>query len=227
MDHYGAQNRTWLPSLTALWQRAGAADAPCSFLAELALEADAVTLFGGMTSIFLNVTLDAEPLAPSPTVDVALSWFNKTSTRMAEAAWVSFAPNVGAAGDAAWTMDVLGLPVSPLEVVPMGTRHIHAVWSGVATDLRATGGPFVKIETLDVPLVSPGDREHLLFYDGLQQPNMTGGWHFDCSSNVWGTAFPQWAIGKCGAREIFGVTCWRDEEPTPLPLLLSTPPRRG
>jgi hypothetical protein len=62
---------------------------------------------------------------------------------------------------------------------------------GVLDDL-ASGGPFVSIAPLDTPLVSPGDAEHLLFYDGMAQPDMTGGWHFDVASNVWGTAFPQW-----------------------------------
>ena len=194
MDGYGAQNRTWLPSLAALWRRGDGA-APCSFLAQLALEPDAVALAGGAAQIVLNLTLDPEPLAPTPTLSVTLTWFNKTSTRMAESAWLSFAPAVGgAAGDAAWQMDVLGSPVSPLEVVPMGTRHVHAVWSGVVSDTRAAGGPYARIETLDAPLVSPGDREHLLWYDGLAQPDMAGGWHFDLSSNVWGTAFPQWSI---------------------------------
>lgn len=194
MDSAGPVHATWLPTLTSLWRRTDAAQ-PCSFLAELALDPATVTLYGGMPQIYVNFTLDADPLTPAPTVSVALSWLGKTSTRLAESAWLSFAPNVGgAAGDAAWTMDVLGYEVGPLEVVPMGTRHIHAVDSGVSSDTLATGGPFVRIATLDTPLVSPGDREHLLFYDGYTQPDMAGGWHFDLSSNVWGTAFPQWSI---------------------------------
>lgn len=193
MDTANPVNKTWLPTLTSLWQRADAAQ-PCSFLAELALDAAAVSLAGGMARIFLNVTLDPDPLTPTPTVSVQLSWLGKTSTRLAEAAWLSFAPNVGAAGDAAWTMDVLGFPVSPLDVVPMGTRHTHAVGSGVATDTRAAGGAYARIVTLDAALVAPGDREHLIWYDGYTQPQMAGGWHFDLSSNLWGTAFAQWAI---------------------------------
>ena len=191
MDSAAPVNKTWLPTLQSLWRRNAPAQ-PCSFLAQLALDPATVALYGGMASIYLNFTLDPDPLAPAPTVAVTLSWLGKTSTRMAEAAWLSFAPNVGgAAGDAAWTMDILGLPVSPLEVVPMGTRHIHAVDDGVASDTRAGGGPLARIRTLDTPLVSPGDREHLLWYDGDAQPDMAGGWHFDLSSNVWGTAFPQ------------------------------------
>ena len=194
MDSAAPENRTWLPTLTRLWRRADAAQ-PCAFVAELALDAATVSLYGGMARIFLAVTLDADALAPAPTVNIALSWLGKTSTRLAESAWLSFAPNVGGAlGDAAWTMDVLGHPVSPLEVVPMGTRHIHAIGAGVASDTLAAGGPFVRINTLDTPLAAPGDREHLLWYDGYSQPDMKGGWHFDLSSNVWGTAFPQWSI---------------------------------
>ena len=194
MDTARPVNATWLPTLTALYQKTGvAAGAACGFVAALTLPADAVTLYGGAAGLFLNFSLDADPIAPLPTLAVELTWLNKTATRLAESAWLSFVPVLEPAADMrAWTMDVLGLPVSPLDVVDMGTRHIHAVWDGVRYDNRAAGGAFVNLVTVDAPLVAPGDSDHLLWYDGLAQPDLTGGWHFCVHNNVWGTAFPQW-----------------------------------
>jgi hypothetical protein len=73
----------------------------------------------------------------------------------------------------------------------MGTRHLHAVWDGVRYDNRNEGGAFFNIITLDTPLVAPGDTDHLLWYDGYSQPDLTKGFHFNLWNNVWGTAFPQ------------------------------------
>lgn len=197
MDSAAPESRSWAPSLTQLYARGGAAPgAGCSFAAALALPAETASKYGGMSGLFLLYDVDADAAAPAPTVAVELRWLNKTATRMAESAWLSFAPALSATpggGDMTkWRMDVLGHGVSPLEVVDMGTRHVHAVWAGVSFDDVASGGPLVSIAPLDTPLVSPGDAEHLLRYDGLAQPNMSGGWHFDVASNVWGTAFPQW-----------------------------------
>ena len=75
----------------------------------------------------------------------------------------------------------------------MGTKHIHAVWDGVLLDVPSSdSAPFIRIRTLDAALVAPGDSDHLLWYDGYSDPDMTGGWHFNLENNVWGTAFPQW-----------------------------------
>ena len=197
MDSAAPESRSWPPTLTQLYQRSGMAPgAGCSFVAQLDLPGDPVTKYGGMSGIYLLVDVDTDATAAAPSLNVELRWLNKTATRLAESAWLSFVPALSATpggGDMArWRMDILGSGVSPLEVVDMGTRHIHAVWGGVSFDDVANGGPLVAINALDTPLVSPGDAEHLLHYDGLVQPNMSGGWHFDVASNVWGTAFPQW-----------------------------------
>lgn len=159
MDTAGPINKTWAPTLTALYARG-----PCGYVAALALPADAVALYGAPAAVFVNFSLEEDPAAPLPTVQVALSWVNKTATRLAESSWLSFSPALEAGADMrGWAFDVLGFPVSPLEVVDMGTRHIHAVWDGTRYDGRASGGAFVNIRTWDTPLVAPGDTDHLLW----------------------------------------------------------------
>ena len=170
------------------------------------LPAETVTKYGGMSGLYLLYEVDTDPTAAAPSLRVELRWLNKTATRLAESAWLSFVPRLGDAPDLSkWRMDVLGHGVSPLEVVDMGTRHVHAVWKDVSFDALAAGGPFVSIAPLDTPLVSPGDAEHLLWYDGLAQPDLRGGFHFDVASNVWGTAFPQWYGDSGKARFVLSL----------------------
>jgi hypothetical protein len=181
MDTANPVNATWAPALTALYRKTGAGAGSCGFVAALALPADAVALYGGAAALFVNFTVDNADAAaaPLPWLGVELTWLNKTATRLAESAWLSFAPALEPAADMrGWAMDVLGSPVSPLDVVDMGTRHIHAVWDGVRYDNRAAGGAFVGLRALDTPLVAPGDADHLLWYDGLTEPDLAGGWHF-------------------------------------------------
>ena len=50
--------------------------------------------------------------------------------------WLSFVPKPDTS--ARWSLDIMGHPVSPLEVVAGGTVHTHAVGGGVAV---AVAGP--------------------------------------------------------------------------------------
>eukprot|EP00802_Teleaulax_amphioxeia_P002335 Tamp_02337.p1 GENE.Tamp_02337~~Tamp_02337.p1 ORF type:complete len:933 (-),score=169.09 Tamp_02337:1642-4440(-) len=62
-----------------------------------------------------------------------------------------------------------------------------------------------EIESLDAPLVSLTDIDHLLRYDGQTQPprpraGHSTAAHFNLYNNVWGTAFPQWQSGDASFR---------------------------
>ena len=193
MDSANPINQTWFPTLVALYQNTNLPQGGCNFLSELNLDPTTVTYYGGMESIWLNITIDANPLLTLPSVMVELIWLNKTATRLAESSWLSFNVNTGTNSDVnLWKMDILGYPVSPYEVVNMGTRHVHAVWDGVSYDNRVNQGPYINLLTYDIGIVSPGDTDHLLWYDGYSQPDLRGGWHFNLHNNLFGTAAPQW-----------------------------------
>lgn len=83
----------------------------------------------------------------------------------------------------------MGHPVDPLDVVPGGTRHLHAVEEGV--ELHAGARSF-RIESLDNPIVCPGDADHLLRYVDDQPDAIRGGMHFNLQNNIWPTAFPRY-----------------------------------
>ncbi len=132
------------------------------------------------------------PLAEKA-VQVTLSVANKAATRQPEALWFSFAPPGTLAAE--WRLDKMGVPVSPLEVVSHGARRLHAVNAGVSW--RGERDTLV-IESLDVPLVAPGERTMLVFDDRLPQDGE--GMHFNVFNNLWGTNFPMWMEGAFCAR---------------------------
>lgn len=110
--------------------------------------------------------------------------------------WLSFVPKPDTSSR--WSLDIMGHPVSPLEVVAGGTVHTHAVQGGVAVAVAGPRGAVdvLRIETLDVSLVCPGSYNTsagagLLRYNNVQ-PKMAGGMHFNLENNLWGTSFPQW-----------------------------------
>ena len=118
-------------------------------------------------------------------VEMTFQWYDKPANRLPEALWLSFMPRVAQARG--WTMHKLGCNISPLDVVRNGNRKLHAVGEGVA--YRDQHGRFV-IESLDCPLVAPGDPSLLDFNNC--QPRLLDGMHFNLYNNVWGTNFPMW-----------------------------------
>ena len=81
----------------------------------------------------------------------------------------------------------MGKWISPLEVVRNGSRKLHAVGRGL---LYRDDERELAIETLDAPLVAPGEPSLLDFNN--TQPPLEKGWHLNLYNNVWGTNFPMW-----------------------------------
>lgn len=118
-------------------------------------------------------------------IEVELNWFDKQAYRLPEASWFSFVLKVD--NPNLWMMDKLGDKVSPLNVVKNGNRSLHAVNTGVY--YNGSDGQ-VHLETLDAPVLSPGEKRMLRFDQNFAP--LTGGMHFNLHNNVWGTNFPMW-----------------------------------
>ncbi|MEC0090861.1 DUF5054 domain-containing protein [Paenibacillus macquariensis] len=118
-------------------------------------------------------------------IDVELNWMDKPACRLPEASWFSFVPSVDNPNK--WTMDKLGSQISPLTVVKNGNRNMHAVNSELYYE-GADGN--LIIETLDAPIVCPGETR-LLQFNNTFAP-LEGGFHFNLHNNVWGTNFRMW-----------------------------------
>ena len=179
-------SRAWNVSLSKAWKDA----AGRTMLLQLSLPRDAVTLFGGMTEIVVNVTI-----AGMDEVEVSLSWKGKTPTRLAESSWLSFNPSLPTpTANEGWKLDVLGHPVDPMSVVFNGSRHFHAVHRGVCyqTDAPAGTKQRLAIDSMDAPLVAPGTTAKIIDFDN-KLPDLSGGMHFSLHNNVgWDCSAPWW-----------------------------------
>lgn len=81
----------------------------------------------------------------------------------------------------------MGQSISPLEVIRNGNRKLHAVGGKIIYRDKEGG---LSIQTLDAPLVAPGQPSLLNFNN--RQPPMKKGIHFNLYNNIWGTGTPQW-----------------------------------
>ena len=121
----------------------------------------------------------------APEIHVTLWCFEKRANRLPEAMWLSFSPD--APSQEGWQFEKVNRSISPHDVISNGGRHLHAVTRRV--NYSDANGAFV-LETLDAPLVAPGQR--LLTNFNNSQPDMIEGVHVNLYNNLWNTAFPQW-----------------------------------
>ncbi len=174
----GAVSRWWTLAPAALYRREGAEGV--WLLVALASPAEAAGRFGCPREVWLELLVPRG----EPRLLLELQWFDKQACRLPEALWLTLAP--AGATMRGWRMLKLGEWVGPLEVVRNGGRRLHAVQ---AVEHRGPGGA-LRIDTLDAPLVAPGEPSLLNFTN--RQPPMRGGMHFNLYNNVWGTNFPMW-----------------------------------
>ena len=83
------------------------------------------TDYGCPSSAWLRLSFAAR------SVNLTLELYNKTATRLGEAAWLTFAPNASS-----YQVDKLGSWTDPLDVVDGGAKSLHGLTDGV----RATIG---------------------------------------------------------------------------------------
>lgn len=192
IEEAGAQSSWWVPKLSHLALRED--EVGHHFILELTLPEKCVDQYGGPRMI--TVELDLPIQEPSLLFD--LQWFQKPANRLPEAFWFSFCPRVGSAKG--WVMEKIGDLISPLEVVRNGNQKLHAVEGYVFH--RDLHNPLI-IETLDAPLLAPGEPSLLNFNN--KQPSLKRGLHFNLYNNIWGTNFPMWY--EEDARFRFALSC--------------------
>ncbi|MEZ5177091.1 MAG: DUF5054 domain-containing protein [Acidimicrobiales bacterium] len=179
IDAAGAVSDWFVPTFVGAWQRAAGDEV----LARVRFEGVAAERLGAPPEAWLRWGPGVDGA-----LDLVVAWADKPANRLPEALWCSFVPVV--AEPERWRFDVLGQPVSPLDVVRRGGRALHAVGEGMAYD-----GPDGRLEiaTPDAPLVAPGEPR-LLDADP-PVPDLAGGLHVLLHDNCWGTNFPMWWEG--------------------------------
>jgi hypothetical protein len=134
--------------LVGLW--ADSAGAPTALTALLALPAWAHESYGAPAEVWAQYAV-----TPDGALNFTLQVFNKTATRLAEAAFLRFA-TAPLPATHAWAMKKLESWVDPLDAVAGGSPHQHGVSDGVAYRARAApAADFFAVDTLDAAVVSP------------------------------------------------------------------------
>ena len=119
---------------------------------------------------------------------MTLTLVNKTSTRFAEAAFLTFAPTQHPGGG--WAIDKLGEWVSPLSVADGGSQGLSLVNSGMLYTCGSTCG-MMFVRSLDAGVVKFGDL--LPFPTPVHGgPDLRPGVHFLLHDNFWNTNYVFW-----------------------------------
>jgi hypothetical protein len=181
------ESRAWLPIQSSLYRRIE--NDGQHFLLELTMPEEASSRYGCPRRVTITIALPDN----APHLEFDVQWFDKPACRLPEALWLSFAPITPYPRN--WRMEKLGQWISPLEVIRNGNRKLHAIGTGVSYhDARGQ----LSIETLDAPLVAPGEPSLLNFNN--RQPPLKKGLHFNLYNNLWGTNFPMWYEGDARFR---------------------------
>jgi Domain of unknown function (DUF5054) len=182
IERFGAESREWQPTLSHLEI---AEDAQGHRLVAHLEIRDSDALASGRASFPQKMYLEITLPRAEPVVHLEFSWFEKLATRMPEAMWLSFNPNVP--DQQRWVMDKSGEQVSPFDVAAAGSRHLHAVSTGF--HYQDHEHSFI-VETLDAPLIAFGERSPLNF--SRAQPDLASGVHCNLFNNAWGTNYIMW-----------------------------------
>ena len=178
MERYGAQSQEWLPTLTNLeWEQNAQGH---HLLAQLAIH-DPQALQSGRAAFPQTMFLEYWLPNDEPAIHLNFSWFEKPATRLPEALWLSFHPI--APDRAGWVLEKSGERVAPLDVLPSGNRHMHALGRGF-------GYKELFVETIDAPVVALGIKSPLPFSNA--QPDLSAGVHCNLFNNAWGTNYIMW-----------------------------------
>lgn len=182
IERYGARSQQWLPSMKELRVRE---DKDGHRLLAALEVSDHNAYESGRASFPRKMYLELYLPNSEAAVHANFYWFGKRATRLPEALWLTFDPPVS--DPRGWSMDKSGEQVSPFDVVEAGSRHLHAVQTGLH---YTEGGASLAIETLDAPLFAFGGRSPINF--SRSEPDLSRG--VDCClfNNAWGTNYIMW-----------------------------------
>jgi Domain of unknown function (DUF5054) len=182
IERFGAESRNWLPTLAELQVEE---DAEAHHVLARQEIRDREALKSGRAAFPETMYLELLLPKAEPVIHLNFYWFQKSSTRMPEALWLSFHPIVP--GQQGWMMNKSGEQVSPFDVVSSGNRHMHAVSTGFGYKDEQQS---FFVETLDSPLIAFGEKSPLNF--SRAQADLSGGVHCNLFNNGWGTNYIMW-----------------------------------
>lgn len=116
---------------------------------------------------------------------------NKTATRLPEAFWLSFKPNIN--NNNGWFINKIQNLIPINNFVKNGSFHLHGSWDGIFNFDKQV----FNIKSLDIPVISldyltPFPIPFLSDKNNNLKLNITNGINFLLWNNIWGTNFPLW-----------------------------------
>ena len=182
IERFGAQSQEWLPVLAEL--HVSKDQNEHRVLARLDVK-DAEAFGSGRAAFPQKAYLELLLPDSEPVIHLNFYWFEKPSTRMPEAIWLSFNPIVK--DPQGWMMEKSGERISPFDVAVAGGRHLHAVSPGIH---HKDGSDEFRLEMVDAPVIAFGEKSPLNF--SREQPDLSGGVHCNLFNNAWGTNYIMW-----------------------------------
>jgi hypothetical protein len=182
IERFGAESKLWLPTLLRCEMLEDSA--AHRILAGMEIQ-DPEALASGRAAFPRKIFVEYVLLKAKRLIEISVSWFEKAPTRMPEALWFSFWPQV--VDLKGWSMQKSGQQISPYDVVESGNRHMHAISDRICYQ-EANGS--ISFVTLDAPLVALGDPSPLNF--SRREPALDSGIHFNLFNNAWGTNYIMW-----------------------------------
>ena len=112
-------------------------------------------------------------------ITITITLLDKTGTRIPEALWLV----LNSTSSATFTVNKLGVPINPTNVVYNGSSHLHGTVYNVANDVlnvTAHNSPLVCVGSTVTPFPSP--------MAGLDMSVYGPGLSYNLVNNIWGTA---------------------------------------
>jgi len=180
----------WTPRLKSIFlNRTHHTSSVCSFLLEWSFEDVVHREYGGPAVGFTRVDIDSE----ERTLNVTLSMFNKTTTRLPEAMFVQFqvAPAVDDS-ETNWEANKLGQWIGPANIVDGGTKHLHGVSQKGLRASRRGGAETLEISSVDFAVANFGALQAYPSPINTTADTKTHGASFVLWDNLWGTNYVMW-----------------------------------
>jgi len=172
--------KTWEFFGTQLWTKETSES--CSYYFQLEPEnVSAHVYFGAPENIFMNVEISTEQNSYEIAINYAL--FSKTPTRLPEAHWILFNPDVDLFSTP-FLLGKCGEKINPMQTIQNGSHHIHGQWDGIFF------GNGMHVESLDAGILSIGSPNP--FPTPLVTPDPENGFYFNLYNNIWGTNWIMW-----------------------------------
>ena len=177
----------------------------CQFQLQGTMPSLLSTKYGAPKEIWTSLSIHTSSvLKDGISLSFDIQWFNKSATRLAEAQWITFSPNVMNPMNG-WKLrgfrtelhnSKADIGIDPSMIVKHGATHLHSLgpFATIEYSENSENEKTVILQSLDSPIVSfglvspfptPGNNSK-------HEIDPSNGMHYNIQNNIWNVNFPQW-----------------------------------